>query len=110
MATTYRVLGQIYPSASTLTTAYTVPALTSAIVSTICVSNQTTVATSYRISVEPSGNGSTVPKNYIAKDSVVSGLENHYITIGITLASGDIVKCYSESGQVSFNLFGSEIA
>ena len=44
MATTYKVLGQSNPSATTATTLYTVPASTQAVVSTI---NATDVVTVY---------------------------------------------------------------
>ena len=42
MATTYKVLGQSNPAATTATTLYTVPAATSAIASTITICNQST--------------------------------------------------------------------
>jgi hypothetical protein len=40
MATTYKVLGQLNPAATTPTTLYTVPASTSTVVSTITICNQ----------------------------------------------------------------------
>jgi len=40
MATTYKVLGQIAPSAASATTAYTVPSATQAVISTITACNQ----------------------------------------------------------------------
>ena len=43
MATTYRVLGQSNPAATTATTLYTVPAATSAVISTINICNQASI-------------------------------------------------------------------
>jgi hypothetical protein len=49
MATTYKVLGQSNPSATTATTLYTVPSATSTIVSTITVANLAGSAATFRI-------------------------------------------------------------
>jgi len=110
MATTYRVLGQVYPTALTLTTAYTVPSATQTIVSTIAINNQSVGMTMYSITIEPSGTVSTANLNYIARDAIINGNETQYITVGLTLNTADVVKVLSENGNVSFNLFGSEIA
>ncbi len=55
MATSYKVLGQSNPSATTATSLYTVPAATQAIVSTITVCNQAATAATYRIAVRIAG-------------------------------------------------------
>jgi hypothetical protein len=55
MATTYKVLGQSNPSATTATSLYTVPAATQTIVSTVTVCNQSSTAGSYRIAVRVAG-------------------------------------------------------
>ena len=49
MPTTYKVLGQSNPSATTATTLYTTPSATQTIVSTITVCNQAATAGTYRI-------------------------------------------------------------
>ena len=48
MANTYKVLGQVAPSATTATTAYTVPSATQTVVSTIVVANRGTASATYR--------------------------------------------------------------
>jgi len=53
MATTYKVLAQSAPSATTETTLYTVPSSTSAVVSTIAITNQAGTSGTYRIAVRP---------------------------------------------------------
>ena len=67
MATTYKVLGQSNPAATTLTTLYTVPAATETIISTIVVANQAASAATYRIAVRVNGAG-IAASQYIAYD------------------------------------------
>ena len=55
MATTYKVLGQSAPSATTLTTLYTVPSATTAVISSIVIANRDASSATYRIAVRPDG-------------------------------------------------------
>ena len=109
MPTTYKVLGQVAPSATTLTTLYTVPASTQAVVSTISVCNQSASATTFRIAIRVAGAGIS-GEDYIAYDSTISGNNTTFITVGITLAATDVISVYSTAATVSFNAFGSEIS
>ena len=109
MATSYKVLGQSNPSATTATTLYTVPASTQAVVSTIAVSNQATSSATFRIAIRPAGE-TLAAKHYIAYDSTVAANDSTMLTIGVTLATTDVITVYASSATVSFNAFGSEIA
>jgi hypothetical protein len=109
MPTAYKVLGQVTPSANTLTTAYTVPSSTSAVVSTIVVTNLGPSATTYRIAVRPNDEA-VANKHYIAYDITVPALDSLALTLGVTLDAADIISVMSFSGLVAFNIFGSEIA
>lgn len=109
MATTYKVLGQVNPSATTATTAYTVPSATQAVVSTISVCNQAGTSGTYRIAVRPAGE-SLDPKHYLAYDATVTANNSTMLTIGVTLGATDVVTVYASSANISFNVFGSEIA
>lgn len=51
MPTAYKVLGQSAPAATTNTDAYTVPAATQTVVSTITVCNRAATGGTYRIAV-----------------------------------------------------------
>jgi hypothetical protein len=51
MATTYKILGQSAPAATTEVDLYTVPAATDAVVSTVTACNRGTAAGTYRIYV-----------------------------------------------------------
>jgi hypothetical protein len=108
MANTYKVLGQVIPAATTATTLYTVPAATSAVCSTLSVCNQG-VSTTVRVAVRPAG-AALATSQYIVYDAVVSANDTLFLTIGVSLATTDVVTIYSGTATVSFSLFGSEIA
>ena len=109
MATTYKVLGQNAPSATTATTLYTVPAATSTIISTISVCNQNATAITYRISVRPAAAVQTTAM-YIAFDISLPANTTDTLTLGITLATTDVVTVYASATAVAFNAYGSEIS
>ena len=108
MATTYKVLGQSNPSATTATTLYTVPAATSTIVSTIAVANLGTSGT-YRIAIRPAG-AALANQHYIAYDGALSANDTVTYTLGITLATTDVITVYASSASFAFSAFGSEIS
>jgi len=109
MATTYKVLGQNAPSASTATTLYTVPALTATVVSTITVTNINATSITYRISVRPAAAVQTNAM-YIAYDVSLPANTTDTLTLGITLATTDVITVFASSTAVAFNAFGSEIS
>lgn len=109
MATTYKVLAQSNPSATTATSLYTVPSATSTVVSTITVCNQASSAGSYRIAVRPAAE-SLAAKHYIAYDVPIAANDTVALTLGITLATTDVVTVYASSTSLSFNAYGSEIS
>ena len=108
MATTYKVLGQVEPSATTNTTLYTVPSATSAVCSTLTVCN-TGVSTTFRIAIRPAG-ATLSDIHYIVFDNAINANDTVFLTLGITLATTDVVTVYAGTASVVFNLFGSEIS
>ena len=109
MATTIKVLGQVNPAATTATTLYTVPSAVATIVSTISVCNQANTAATFRIAVRPAG-ATLDPKHYIVYGATVPASDSTMITVGLTLATTDVVTVYASSATLSFNAYGSEIA
>jgi glucose-6-phosphate dehydrogenase assembly protein OpcA len=109
MATNYKVLGQSAPSATTATTLYTVPSATEAVASTVFVCNRGSSATTYRIAIRPAG-ASLANQHYIAYDATIGANDAVAITVGMTLTATDVVTIYAGNGDLSFNLFGSEIS
>ena len=109
MATSYKVLGQVNPAATTATTAYTVAASTEAIVSSIVVANQAATAGSYRVAVRENGD-TLAAKHYLAYDISLPANTTDTLTLGVTMNATDVITVYASSANFSFNIFGSEIA
>lgn len=109
MATTYKVLGQSNPSATTATTLYTVPAATATVVSTVSICNQASTAGTFRVAVRPAG-ATLAASHYLAYDTPIAANDTIALTLGLTLATTDVVTVYASSATMSFAAFGSEIS
>lgn len=107
MAIVYRVLGQAAPAATTPTTLYTVPAATSAVVSTLSIANLG-VSTTYQVAVRPAG-AALANQHYLAYDVPINANDAVMLTLGVTLAATDVVTVYSGTANLAFSLFGSEL-
>lgn len=108
MTDTLLILGQIVPSAATLTTLYTVPAATSTTVSSIVVSNSSATPTSFRISLAVAGAADNA-KQYIYYDIPIGGNDTFIATVGLTLATTDLIRVYSTLATCAFSAFGVQI-
>lgn len=98
---------------------YTVPAGSSAVVSTITVSNlasrfnvgsdfaANTQTTPVRIAVLPSG-ATLAKRHFIVFDAPVAFGTTQTFTIGMTLAAGDKIQVSADTDNVSFTAFGNE--
>lgn len=109
MATTYKVLGQSNPAATTATTLYTVPTATEAVVSTIVIANLTATAATFRIAIRPNG-AALANSQYIAYDITVGASDSTALTLGITMDAADVITVYASTANLTFTAFGSEIA
>ena len=108
MPQTHKVLGQLNPSATTLTTLYTVPSSTQAICSTITICNTASTATTYRIAVRVAG-ASIATSQYLAYDAAIPANDTATLTLGVTLAATDVISVYAGAASVAFAAFGVEI-
>lgn len=108
MSETYKVLAQLNPSATTLTLLFTVPAATSVVVSKLTVCNQG-IAGSFRVSVSVAGAADNA-KQYIDYDVPIAVGESIDVAQGVTLSTTDLMRVYASHANMSFNLFGDEIA
>jgi len=102
-----KVLGQSNPSATTATTLYTVPSAKSAVVSSLTVCNQTATAATFRIAVRPAG-ATLAAVHYVAYDVTVGASDTTALTLGITLATTDVVTVYASTATLSFHAYGDE--
>jgi hypothetical protein len=108
MPQTHKVLGQLNPSATTLTTLYTVAASTSTIVSTLSICNQAASSATYRVAIRPAG-ATVAAQHYLVYDSAIPANDTITLTLGITLAATDVISVYASSATLSFGAFGVEI-
>jgi hypothetical protein len=109
MATTYKVLGQSAPSATTDTSVYTVPASTQTVVSTISVCNRGSSIGSVRIFIRPD-NETLNNKHYLVFDAPVNAKDTIFLTVGATIDASDQIYVRATTADFSFNIFGSEIS
>ena len=108
MTITYKILGQLNPSANTISTVYTVPASNSAVISTVVICNQAVNSAAFSLAVVASGD-SPAAKNFLNFQTPVPGNDSITVTIGITMAAGDTIRANVTSSNVSVGVFGSEI-
>lgn len=97
----------VNPAANTLTTLYTIPADTTAIISTISVCNTASTDATYRIAI--TSGGSPTLGNYLVYDATIAGNETVSFTQGITMDANDILAVYTNSASIAFNAFKMEI-
>lgn len=109
MATTYKILGQSAPAATTEVDLYTVPAATAAVISTVTVCNRGSSSGTFRLYVSPAG-AATANANYIFYDAALAAKQTLTVTLGISLAATDELRVYASNADFSFNAFGTEIA
>ena len=108
MATTYKVLGTSNPAATTATTLYTVPAATSAIVSTINVCNQAASSGAFRIAIRPAG-ATLAANHYIAYDTSIPANDSIIVEPKQVLATTNTIKGLASATTINFHISGLEI-
>jgi hypothetical protein len=114
MANALKVLGQFTSGATgSLQTLYTVPGATSTTISSIAVCNQNNSVIAFSVTI----NSVVLAKGdqYLYGGNVAGGLElsgpnTFTATLGITLATGDVVKVQTDTTNVTFQLFGVEVS
>jgi glucose-6-phosphate dehydrogenase assembly protein OpcA len=102
-----KVLGQINPAATTATTLYTVPSAKSAVISSLTICNQASTSATFRVAVRPAG-ATLAAVHYVAYDVTVGAADTTALTLGITLATTDVVTVYASTATVSFHAYGDE--
>lgn len=102
-----KVLGQSNPAATTLTTLYTVPSAKEAVISTISVANLASTAATFRLAIRPAG-ATIANQHYIGYDITVGAADSTIITVGLTLATTDVISVYASTANLAFSAFGDE--
>ena len=108
MAQTYEILGQLAPSANTLTNVFVTGASSSAIVGTITLHNFSDANASYSLVVRPI-NETLATKHFIIRGGILPAREMISITGAVTMNANAILAANTNGGSVSFNAYGVEI-
>jgi hypothetical protein len=108
MATTYKSPAQLEPAAQTLSTLYTVPSATQAVISNIHACNLGGTSASIRVAVRPDGT-SIADQHYLFFGLMITAYDTVEFGHGITMDASDVLSVWSSSGSVSFNLSYAEV-
>ena len=106
----YKVLGRKAAAATTAEELYATPSSSSAVVSTIVVANRAATAKTYRIAVKPATGTTLANEHYLAYDVAIAANDSTALTLGITLAAGNVIVTYASSADLTFTAFGSELS
>lgn len=112
MPNTYKILGQVNPSANTQSNVYVVPAATEAVVNSITIANQGTSNVSYSVLVMPTSEFASPASNgksFLVRGSTMPGSDSATLTLSLTLPAGAVLAANTNSGSLSFSAFGVEI-
>lgn len=107
MASVYKILGQTVVTADTDTTLYSVPALTSAVVSSIVACNIGATERTFRIAVRNAAIGN---KNYLYYDVPIPANDTFVFTGGVTMEASSVITVRANHADVVFSAFGTELS
>ena len=108
MADALKNLGQSLPAAGTLTALYTVPGSTSAVMNLFTACNESSATARFRLSVAVAGAADAISQ-YVYFDQQVAGRSTFVASLGIPLATTDVVRVQSDSGSIAFHAYGVEV-
>lgn len=110
MGINYKVLAQSeITTANSPAFAYTVPSNTETIVSTVAICNRGNSAHTYTMGISVNGAAQS-NKQFITYNAPIGAYETVFLTIGVTMGANDTFLVMSDSTDLSFSLFGSEIS
>ena len=109
MATSYKTLGQLDLTTTSLTDLYTVPSSTETVVSTVMIANRSASATTLRLAIRVDGDAIS-NQHYIAYDVPVAANDSTTLTLGIALLATDVITVSAgDADALSINAFGAEV-
>ena len=101
-------LGQVSPTAATVTALYTTPTLTTgATIRSLFITNTNITTATIRVSNAKAGAVDAITQ-YLYYDITVQPKDTFTSTTGITMAQTDVIRCYASTTGVNFTLFGVE--
>ena len=109
MANVLKVLGQAVPaSVNTDVDVYTVPGATSAVATTITISNLTSENITAQLRIRVAGAAAT-NKQLLGKDFPIYANDTISFTLGVGLATTDVISFQASTVSCSCQVFGQEI-
>ncbi len=114
MANSYKILGQIAPTANALTNVYVTGASVSSVVNTIYLCNQDSANANVSVIVRPV-NEALANKHYILKGVTIPRADSLIFSPGITLTAAVIIAVNNSvhtgetAANVAFNVYGVEL-
>lgn len=115
MPQNYTILGQIFPTANTLTNVYVTPAATSAIINSIYIGNQDTANANVDIILRPI-NETLSNKHYILQNQKIEQADTLILNLNVTMNASVILAANvtvrggeTKACNVAVNAFGVEI-
>ena len=111
MANSFKILGQVNPTANTQSNVYVVPTATAAVINSINIDNTGTANASYSIIIVPSTDNSTspLPKHFILRGSIAPSGDTVLLDFPLTLPAGTVVAANTNNGSLAISAFGVEI-
>ena len=109
MATSYKTLGQVDLTTTSLTDLVTVGAGKEVIISTVIIANRNAAATTFRLAIRVDGDAIS-NQHYIAYDVPVAANDSTTLTLGITMLATDVMTVSAgDADALSINAFGAEV-
>lgn len=110
MASSYKVLGQVDISSSSLTDVYTCPASTETVISTVIIANRASSVDTFRMAMRTEGDPIS-DKHYLAYDVPLAANDSTTLTLGISMEATDVLTVAGggTASELSFNVFGAEV-
>ena len=105
---TYKILWQVNPTTTSLTTLYTVPAAKEAFVSTLSICNFGDTTANVTVAVRSDG-AAIDPKQHLLYNIPIVPADSLFLTLGLSVDQSDVISVSSTTSSIAFGLFGSEI-
>lgn len=108
MPQTYKILGQVQPTANTLTNVYVTATSTSAIIGSFVISNTTATARSYQLTLRPINEAANV-KHILVFHNQVPAATTIVISGGIVMGPNTILAANTSDTSIHFQAYGVEV-
>jgi hypothetical protein len=109
MPQTYKLLGQVNPTANTPANVYSVPASTEGIVNSIIISNLSSSNASFSLTVRPTSEA-LADKHFIVRGCVIPASDTLTMTLSLTMQTNAVLAANTNSSNLSISAHGVEIS